>query len=189
MARITYIIIDEKEGRNSAMEQSKVDSILACLTRNPDSIDDLDEYHKELTGEALYDHGNRPKVPDELTIEEIRRVLGFKDEFHHYEDDEYVKYYWEKVSYFREADYGKSVELKDASIDLPESTLANWERDKDLRSNFDNDINRYKKERYGTFGVVIINLCKKEINHITDFEIPRNKSTYSLPEEWKLIPG
>jgi protein-tyrosine-phosphatase len=197
MGETTYILIDESEKRVKIDHYGSLNAFVASLSKNPATIEEFHQFYQEITGEKFYDEGNRPKVPEELSVDTIKKVLGMEGS----NDDEVLEY-WMKVSLYDDINYKSFAPDEASPHDIPKLTqeiIDEWKQEDPSKEEF-KDANEYRRHICND-GIVVADLRKKGIRYITHgtFSIPRERPTendkqfgydvisYSLPSEWKII--
>lgn len=196
MGETTYILIDEKEKRVLTGHHASLDAFVASLAQNPETIEQFSQTYQRLAGEPFYTQGTRPKVPEELSLDTIRLVLGMNGR----SDDE-VMTHWKRSSFYQGTNYHSFQPDEITKYDLPEITVEmfnEWNTEDPDHEEFVT-VNDYRRFLCND-GIVVADLRTKEIRYIsrafsvlrssptdTDrrFDIPRME--YTLPEEWKIV--
>jgi len=190
MGEMNYIVIDCNEKRTLFGHYGSLDAFLSTLSRNPTTVNQLDGFYQEITQEKFYDDGNRPKVPEDISLETLRTVLGIKG------DDNEVIGYWKKVSIYSGANYHSYGPDEKTKGDIPELTqeiIDEWKSEDPNGEEFPTakDYRRFLCND----GIIVADLRKKEIRWISHgaFDVPRNNlqekyahTKYSLPLEWNI---
>jgi len=197
MGETTYIVIDEREKRTLTGHYGSLDAFVASLARNPATIGSFNQSYQEIAGEPFYTDGNRPRVPEQLSLDTIRTVLGMNGR----SDDE-VMAHWKRSSFYEDPNYQSYGPNERTKEDIPELTQAiidEWKQEDPEAEEF-STANDYR-----TFlcndGIVVADLRKKELRYISHraFEIPRSRPTetdnkfglgrveYTLPAEWNIV--
>ena len=202
---IQLAIIDGKEKRINCVGYLGLDHVLVALSRNPETIAQVEQFYQESRGDALYIFQKWKKYPGEITLAKIKDIWsqwlkGATDEqavefyqnlcrnpnpqFDTYKPDENVK----DCEILELSEIIKQYEEKN-----PGYTIKDPETAKNLRRELAKD------------GIVIVDLRKKEIRYLVSpllFSIKRERPTkeeseipgidtsvakYSLPLEWRIV--
>lgn len=196
MGETTYIVIDEKEKRTLTGHYGSLDAFVASLTQNPVTIEQFSRTYQELAGEPFYTPGTRPKVPEELSLDTIRWVLGMTGR----SDDE-VMTHWKRSSFYQGANYHSFQPDERTEYDIPQLTpemFNEWSAEDPDHEEFVT-VNDYRRFLCND-GIVVADLRTKEIRYISRaFNVLRSRPTdtdrrlgiqrreYTLPEEWKIV--
>ncbi|MFT4303086.1 MAG: hypothetical protein ACMXYG_00840 [Candidatus Woesearchaeota archaeon] len=198
MGETTYIVIDEDEKIIvPSGHYGSLDAFVASLTTNPTTITEFNINYQKLTGERFFYDGNRPKVPEDISLHTIRIVLGMQGA-----SDKEVLAHWKNSSLYEEPNYHSYNPDEKTDFDIPElsQTIINEWKENDPDAEEFATANDYRRFLCND-GIVIADLRKKEIRYITSagFNIPRSRPTdddkilrlnvieYKLPNEWKII--
>ncbi len=197
MAETTYIVIDDLEKRVYTGHNQELNGVMAAISMNPNSIAVFNRYYRDLTGSGLYNDGNRPKVPEEISLDTIRTVLGMTDK-----SEEEVLQHWRKLSFYEDPNYKKFSPDEKTDFDIPELTqniIDEWKQEDPDAEEFAT-ANEYRRFLCND-GVVVADLRKKEVRYISRgvFDIPRSRPTtldqemrfdvlhYELPDDWNIV--
>ncbi len=118
MPATTYIVIDHEEKRTVRGRHEYLGGFLRALAANPITIDEFDRVYQELTDEPFFTEGNRPKVPQELSLDTIRTVLGTEGK-----DPDEVMVHWKQVSHHRDPNYESDHPDQRTDFDIPEPDM------------------------------------------------------------------
>jgi len=181
MGETTYILIDKTEKRVYTGHHMELDRVLDSLSRNPETLEEFDTYHGQSTGKRLFDEGNRPKVPGELSVDTIRNVLGMDG----IGEDE-VLAHWRSCSFYQDPNYLSFGPDDKTDHDIPELTSeieAEWKREDPDAETFPtaNDYRRFSCND----GIVVADLRTRELKYISRsaFRISKDRG----PSGWKLV--
>ena len=125
MGATTYIVIDNSEKRVVKAHYRYLDGFLAALAANPMTVDEFNAVHEEDQGYRFFTEGNRPKVPEQLSPSDIRRVLGMESRA----TDE-VMDYWKKTSFHIDPNYERAYPDQKTDYDIPENNTDESEVEK-----------------------------------------------------------
>jgi len=182
MAGTDFYYVDNHEQRFQLGHMcGYLDNIIACLKHAPDSIKNLDEIHTQTLGEALFDPGNFPKVPEELTLDTIRRVLGMLKE-----PENEVLSYWENRSAYRKLNYKTletSIDIESPIPEINKSLRAEWKSEDPAGEEFPT-LKDYRRAQASGNGVVIVDFRNKTLTYMSTYFTINKKD---LPKSWKLI--
>jgi len=197
MGETTYIVIDEREKRTLTGHYGSLDSFVATLATNPATITDFNRTYQGFAGEPFYSDGNRPRVPEELSLDTIRTVLGMNGR-----GDDEVMTHWKRSSFYEGPNYqpyGPNERTKEDIPELTQAIIDEWKQEDPEAEEFPtaNDYRRFLCND----GIVVADLRTKELRYISHgaFEIPRSRPTdldrqfglgrveYTLPAEWSIV--
>ena len=197
MAETTYILIDEKEKRILTGHYDSLDAFVSSLARNPKTISEFNQTHQEIVNELFYTDGNRPKVPEQISLDTLRTVLGMESQA----EDE-VMAHWKQSNFYEGPNYQSYDPNERTEKDIPELTqeiIEEWKQEDPDAEEFPtaNDYRRFLCNN----GIVVADLRTKELRYIScgAFNIPRRRPTradkkfrlrpvpYTLPAKWKIV--
>lgn len=197
MGETTYIVIDEREKRVLYDHYSSLDAFVASLAKNPVTIDGFNQFYREIAGQPFYTAGNRPRVPEQLSLDTIRTVLGM---FGSSDNDTIA--HWHYSSFYSGPNYQSYGPNERTNDDIPELTremVDEWKQEDPGAEEYPsaNDYRRFLCND----GIVVADLRTKEVRYISHgaFDIPRSRPTsldrrfgservaYALPDEWKIV--
>ena len=153
-------------------------NVLTALKDNPSTLDELSQSYETTAGETLFDPGNVPRIPEDLTIEAIRQVFGdYKRS-----DEELIKR-WEEFSCYRKPDFETlSPDEKLPSFEIDDDLRAEWESEDPDKEDY-STIEDYNKTQAPGDGIVIVDLSTRTLQYLSNhFDIKEK----DLPSDWTL---
>lgn len=160
-----------------------LENLLACLRLSPApaSIEQLNATYRATFGEALFNPGNVPKVPEELPLGTIRLVFGMPNK-----PAEEVLAYWERFHGYTRPDYTQltlddSIDTESPIPTIDQALINEWKESP--RSEY-RTIEAYRRALAPGDGIVIVDFRAKTLTYLSDhFTLKRS----DLPRDWKLV--
>ena len=110
----TYIVIDHSEKRIVRGHHDYLNEFLSALAENPATIAEFNSAYEGGQRHPFFSDGNRPSVPQDLSVDSIRQVLGMPEE-----DLDHVLGYWRETSHYRGPNYESARPDQKTDHDIP----------------------------------------------------------------------
>lgn len=179
MGGVGFYYIDNTEKRFQLGHMGQyLDHVIASLHDNPTSMEELTVAYEKVDGYGLFNPGNLPKVPEELTIDTIRFVLGiFK------KTDQEVLEYWNKFNGYDKPDYKiLATDEKSPIPEIDDDLIDEWKREDPSGEEYAT-IEDYRRAQAGGNGLVVVDLTSKKFTYLsTYFELNEK----DFPMDWTL---
>jgi hypothetical protein len=178
MTGTAFYFIDDNEQRYRLGHMGIfLDDILSSLHEHPTSLEDLNEVYQKKAGEELFESGNYPKIPEDLSIESIRSVLGMFEQ-----DEKRVLDHWNRCNAYKRPNY-QSMPIDESDIsELDDKLFKEWQSSP-YRDEYPT-LEDYRREEAPGNGIVIVDLRSKVCSYLSSyFDIPEEK----IPDNWTVI--